>query len=82
MSENIVRLSEYQYGKVYKRLKKAAHWINTHRRWIKAQKPIDWFDYPDYWGMPKSISYKLSSDEVDFIQSETHEWYERYIAGL
>lgn len=27
------------------------------------------FDYPDYWNLPQKLSHKLSSDEVDLIQS-------------
>lgn len=33
------------------------------------------FDYPDYWGLPKAISSKLSSEEVDFIQYQTEGWH-------
>ena len=35
----------------------------------------DHFDYPDYWNMPKKISYQLSPDKVDWIQDETRKWY-------
>jgi hypothetical protein len=74
----IVKISQYKYGRVYPRLRKAADWINSHRRLIK--KTCKWgFDYPDYWGMPKKISYNLSGDEVDFIQSVVQEWSEKYI---
>lgn len=32
------------------------------------------FDYPDYGGLPKSISNKLSSDVVDLIQEQLIDW--------
>ena len=37
------------------------------------------FDYPDYFGMPKSISSRLNSDEVDFLQNEWSELVFDYI---
>lgn len=30
------------------------------------------FNYPDYWKMPREISYKLSPDAVDVIQYMIH----------
>lgn len=70
---NNMKISEYPYGKVTKTLKKAVNWLNTNKKLVKSkQKDCYEFDYPDYWGMPKSISYRLSSSEVDWIQSEAH----------
>lgn len=34
------------------------------------------FDYPDYGGLPKKISNKLSSEIVDVIQDELLSWHE------
>jgi hypothetical protein len=77
MSKRIIHLRNYEYGRIYPRLRKAVDWIHSHRRLIKAT--CKWgFDFDDYWGMPKKISSKLSSDEVDFIQAETYEWAEKY----
>lgn len=42
----------------------AANWLWENRKAIKAYD----FDYPDYGGMPKLLSKKLSSDFVDAIQ--------------
>lgn len=33
-------------------------------------KKYDCFDYPDYCGLPKRISKNLSSDFVDYMQSD------------
>ena len=63
----------YPYGepkgsKVYQQ---AVSWL------LKNKEAIDkseYFDYPDYWGMPKEISYQLSSDEVDAIQAVVYDW--------
>jgi hypothetical protein len=75
---NIIKISEYPYGRIYPRLRKASKWINTHRKQIK--KDCKWeFDYPDYWNIPKKIANKLSCDEVDFLQEQTYDWTEKYI---
>lgn len=52
-------------------LTKAVAWLDKNK---KSLKPQDIFDYPDYWGMPKSISNKLTGDEVDWLQAELHLW--------
>lgn len=72
-----MNIKNYPYGKVNKRLKKAVNWLNKNKR--KIEKSQDdyyrWeFDFPDYWNMPFSISCKLTSDEVDWIQSEVIDW--------
>jgi len=60
----------FPYGKVTKRLIRACDWLNDT---YKGVWPKEWeFDYPEYWEMPKSIAFKLSSDEVDFIQDRVY----------
>lgn len=39
-----------------------------------------WFDYPDYYGLPKKISGRLSGDFVDSLQGEF--FYEMKVHGL
>jgi len=34
------------------------------------------FDYPDYYGLPKKISSKLGSEDVDKIQDYRHELFD------
>ncbi len=72
-----MRCSEFCYGKPSKTLKNAVSWLNKNKR--RLQKNEWEFDFPDYWGMPKRISYRLSGDEVDWIQSEVWEWVENNI---
>ena len=73
-----VRLSEYRNGRIYPRLLKAVGWINSNRNFIRKEimegRMSLEFDFDDYWGLPKSISKKLSQDEVSFIQSEVSDW--------
>lgn len=61
--------NDFRYGKPTKRLSKAIAWLNSHSFDERRTKI---FDYPDYWGMPKAVSYKLSTEEVDYIQEITH----------
>lgn len=42
----------------------AIDYLNSHKECRKYSE----FDYPDYAGLPKEISHKLYSDEVDYIQ--------------
>ncbi len=70
-----MRLTDYPYGKVTARLKKAVAWLRKNKKKIR-QTQRDHFDFPDYWGMPRSTSWKLSSDEVDWLQAETWDWYD------
>ena len=74
-----IKISEYEYGRVTKRLRKAVDWINQNRSKIRKdiinKKIAIEFDFDDYWGMPKSICKQLSSDEVDFIQSQVEEFW-------
>lgn len=54
----------------------AIKWLNRNARKYPGPYPDDFkwfevdykFDYPDYAGLPKSISSKLTSDAVDAIQ--------------
>ncbi len=60
---------------------KALQWINDNKIAISKRiknRSFDMFDYPEYWGMPKSISNKLISDEVDFIQSNTWDFVNKF----
>lgn len=68
-----MRVKDFPYGKITKTLKKAVQWLNRNQHKIKKTKD-DIFDWPDYWDMPKVISSRLSSDEVDFIQDKTFNW--------
>jgi hypothetical protein len=61
MSE--IKLGRYPYGKSSKAYKEAKKWLTYH-----GNNGYDLFCYPDYAGMPKVISNKLLSDEVDHIQ--------------
>lgn len=69
-----MRTSEFPYGKVTKTLKKAVTWLNRNKRKLEKSKNQDSFDFDDYWDMPRSISYKLGCDEVDWLQSEFSNW--------
>ena len=79
--KNIVYLSNFRYGKVYPRLRNAVKWINSNQKSlavkIKKEK-WDMFDYPDYWDMPKKLSYRLTADEVDFLQEESYDFWATY----
>lgn len=81
-----MKIKNYPYGKATKTLKNAVNWLNRNKsKLIKKQmeQPKEFthlyfnreFDYPDYWDMPKKISYRLNSDEVDWIQDELGEWF-------
>lgn len=75
---NLVNISDYPYGKTRKALIEAAKWLNANQRTIAkeilAEKLCDEFDYPQYWGVPKKIANRLTTDEVDFIQDEVGEF--------
>lgn len=70
-----ISLIDYPYGRVTPRLRKAVKWLNDNKENISC-KQQDYFDYPDYWGMPKRIANRLYGDEVDFLQAETNGWYQ------
>jgi hypothetical protein len=69
-----MRVSNFPYGRITKTLKKAVNWLNKNKRQLEKTKCNGSFDYPYYWDMPKMISYRLSSDEVDWLQGEVYEW--------
>ena len=94
MGGDKMRISDYPYGKVTKTLKAAVKYLNSNKNKIgKLSKEehkkfkaddtveyifIDFFDYPDYWNIPKKISSRLGGDEVDWIQSETYDWIKHW----
>lgn len=68
-------MCDFPYGKITKKLREAVKWLNKNRRRIEENFNREYpFDYPLYWGMPKRIAHKLTTDEVDWIQSETYGW--------
>lgn len=81
-----INVREYPSGKIYGRLEKAVEWLNSNQKKILQdildEKVSMEFDFDDYWGMPKSISHKLSSDEVDFLQFQVFEWFRKEISEL
>lgn len=78
--KNLVNISKYSYGRARKTLIETAKWLNANQRAIAKAildgKLCDEFDYPEYWGVPKKIANKLSSDEVDFIQESVCDFAE------
>lgn len=74
---NECKFTRYPFGKVTKRLQNAKKWIYNNLDYcVEEGKKLIWFDFPDYYGMPISISYKLSVDEVDYIQRNIDIWIE------
>lgn len=69
-----MRVANYPYGKITKTLRNAITRLNANKKKI-GKEQFDYFEYPDYWDMPKMISSRLSSDDVDWIQDETYNWY-------
>jgi hypothetical protein len=77
-----MKIKDYPYGKPSKSLVNAVIFLNRNKQKIikryKKEFPNNYwdyyFDYPDYFGLPKRISYRLSTDEVDWIQDETAFW--------
>ena len=45
---------------------RAITWLNKQ----KDEKKYEWFDFPEYAGLPKNIANKLNPEEVDYIQEE------------
>lgn len=59
----------YPYGGATKRLRKAvAALIVSDENFGNEEKWPNGFEYPDYGGLPKSISNHLTTDEVDYLQ--------------
>lgn len=85
-----MKIIEYPYGKVTKTLKKATLFLNRNKVKIykkllkecNEQNSIEnmrfSFDFPNYLNMPKSVCSRLNSDEVDWLQSEWHNFCESY----
>lgn len=46
-------------------LRTAVAWLNKH-----GKRGHHEFEFPEYAGLPKPVSYKLRPDEVDFIQEQ------------
>lgn len=67
-----IKISDYPYGRVTKRLKETIKWLNTHKKQIRKDDYWD-FDYPHYCGLPIKLANRLSPDEVDFIQEQISE---------
>lgn len=76
-----MRIKDFPYGTPTKTLRAAVTWLNRNKHRIIFNSKLgtcpydDFFDYPDYWNMPKKISGRLSGDDVDWIQEETYEWH-------
>ena len=68
-----MKLKDYPY-RMNKSMREAILWLAKNRRRLEKEKSPYSFDYPDYWGMPKNISSRLSSENVDWIQEEVGEW--------
>lgn len=70
--KNLVNISEFPYGRTRKVLIEVVKWLNANQKAIAKsildEKLCAEFDYPEYWGIPKKIANKLTTDEVDFIQ--------------
>lgn len=67
-----IDIASYSYGNVTKTFRKAITWLNRRKKSFIIQP--GYFDFPDYWGMPKSISSRLTGDQVDFLQEQTYNW--------
>jgi hypothetical protein len=52
---------------------------NLVKNWsvVAATEAVNW-DFPDYAGLPHKLSYKLSSDLVDYIQQFLGEYESSY----
>jgi hypothetical protein len=74
-----MRLSDWrafsETNRITKTMHKAVSWLNRNQKRLeKSGVTEQYFDYPDYWGMPKTISRRLSPDEVDWLQYQTNGW--------
>lgn len=58
--------TEFKKSFAHPNLLKACEWLDENRKqWVGKYY---FFEFPEYCGLPKKISYKLMSDEVDFLQ--------------
>ena len=74
-----MNVKNYPYGRVSKQLRLAVKWINKNKKKLKQLSSNEEvvFDYPYYLGMPNKIHKELESDEVDWIQSELYETFNK-----
>ena len=67
-------IDNYPYGKTSSYLITALTMLYAKR--VKGNIQYeDYFDFPDYWGLPEDLASKLSPDEVDWIQIVTYDWH-------
>lgn len=57
-------IDEYSYGTASTHLRKAVDWISNNAGNVDLSE----FKAPDFLGMPKDISKKLTHMDIDFIQ--------------
>lgn len=60
-----IRISEYSYGRITKKLKNAINWVNSNNSKIN--------NFELEFCLPKSIYNCLSSDEFDFLEEQTYD---------
>lgn len=60
-----VNISEYRYGKITKRLRQAAQWINSNNRKINC--------FELELCLPSFIYNKLYPEEFDFLEEQTYD---------
>ena len=56
------------------KLRKAIDWLNKYRNDRKKFDNTNYFDFPDYWNLPRGIVDGLMSEDVDYIQEYTYDW--------
>ena len=57
-------LNDYSYGPASTHLRKAVEWLSENTSDVDMSE----FKSPDFLGMPRDLSKKLSHHDVDFIQ--------------
>lgn len=58
-----------------KSLRQAVNYLNRNKRKLEQSYSSKFdFDFPDYFNMPKSISNRLKSEHVDWIQEQLGSW--------
>ncbi len=68
-----MRIKDYDCDIPTKSLKKAVTWLNKNKSRLKKERS-DYFDFPNYWDMPKNISCRLNEPEVDWLVCQTSNW--------
>lgn len=61
-----IDVTKYPYGPITSVLRETAGWLNENYKNSK----FDYFDYPDYAGLPDHLVKELVSDEVDWLQAQ------------